>query len=216
MLLGPFFPARWIASLPDHGVMAEDVLPYMPGQMLLAKKAPIWSTGVQKSVSGRRRTTAYYPAPEWTFQINYNAVRKRPGLDEWSRLVSFFNERKGQFGEFLYFDRTDHQVSHHQFGVGDGVTRTFQLSRAIGNWVEPIFGVVNVESVTVAGVPVTAFIYDDIGRISFAQAPASGAPLHWTGAFFFRCAYDADTLDSVQSFGRIWEMKNVSFTSIKP
>jgi len=216
MLLGPFFPARWIAGFPDRGVMADDVLPHMPGQTLLAKKAPEWSTGVQKSVSGRRRTTAYYSAPLWTFQMNYNAIRKRPGLDEWSRILNFFNDRKGQFGEFLFFDRTDHQVNQHRFGTGDGITRTFQLSRAIGNWVEPIYGVVNIERLSAAGVPAAGFTVDALGQITFTDAPASGAPLEWTGAFFFRCAYDSDALDSAQPFGKIWEMKNISFTSIKP
>jgi len=216
MIIGPFFPARWIAGLPDRGVIAEDVLPHMPGQTLLAKKAPEWSTGVQKSVSGRRRTTAYYAAPVWSFQINYNAVRKRPGLDEWTRLLQFFNARKGQFGEFLYFDRTDHQVSKHRFGFGDGATRVFQLSRAIGDWVEPVYGVVNIELLTVNGVPSSAYTVDELGLITFAQPPAGGAVLEWTGAFFFRCAYDSDSLNSAQPFGRIWEIKNVSFTSIKP
>lgn len=216
MILGPFFPPRWIAGLPDRGVMAEDVLPYMPGQTLLAKKAPEWSTGIQKSVSGRRRTTAYYAAPVWSFQINYNAVRKRSGLDEWTRLVEFFNERKGQFGDFLFFDRTDHQVTKHRFGFGDGVTRTFQLSRSIGGWVEPIYGVVNIEVLTVGGVPGAAYSVDGLGAVTFSQPPAVGASLEWTGAFFFRCAYDSDSLGSAQPFGKIWEMKNVSFTSIKP
>ncbi len=216
MLLGPIWPPRWIAGYPDRGEVAENVLPHMPGQTLLAKKSPEWSTGVQKSVSGRRRTTAYYPAPFWTFQINYNAVRKRPGLDEWTRLVEFFNQRKGQFGDFLYFDRTDHLVTKHRFGFGDGNTRTFQLSRAIGNWIEPIYGVVNIDLVTVAGMPVTAYSVDSLGQVTFAQAPAGGQALEWTGAFFFRCAYDSDSMEGAQPFGQIWEMKNVSFTSIKP
>lgn len=216
MIVGPFFPARWIAGFPDRGVMAVDVLPHMPGQTLLSKKSPEWNTGIQKSVSGRRRTTAYYSAPAWTFQINYNAVRKRPGLDEWTRLVAFFNERKGQFGDFLFFDRTDHQVSRHRFGFGDGTTRSFQLSRAVGSWVEPVYGVVNIETLTIGGVSVTAYSVDALGQVTFFQPPASGAVLEWTGAFFFRCAYDSDSLDSTQPFAKIWEMKNVSFTSIKP
>nr|WP_251029395.1 DUF2460 domain-containing protein [Pseudomonas fluorescens] len=188
----------------------------MPGQTLLAKKSPEWSTGVQQSVSGRRRTTSYFVAPTWSFQMNYNAVRKRPGLDEWTRLVQFFNERKGQFGEFLFFDRTDHQVSKHRFGFGDGSTQTFQLSRAIGSWVEPIYGVVNVERLAVGGIPVSNYSVDELGKVTFSQPPPAGAALEWTGAFFFRCAYDSDSLDGAQPFGKIWEMKNVSFKSIKP
>lgn len=218
MPLGPFWPPRWISVLPDMGEMADDVLPRFPGQTLLAKKAPEWSTGIQKSVSGRRRTTAYYTAPLWSFQISYNALRKRPGLDEWSRLVDFFNSRKGQFGEFLYFDRTDHLVTDHSFGTGDGATHTFQLTRAVGGWVEPVYGVVNIDSVRVAGLSVydQAYTVDELGRITFAVAPAPGADLTWTGAFFFRCAFDADSLDQAQPFRTIWEMKNVAFTSIKP
>lgn len=216
MALGPFWPPRWIAGYPDRGVMAEGVLPRMPGQTLLSKKAPEWSTGVQKSVSGRRRTTAYYSAPLWSFQISYNAVRKRPGLDEYTRLMDFFNRRKGQFGEFLYFDRSDHLVTNHRFGTGDGTTTIFQLSRAIGSWVEPVYGIVNIDALRVSGIPITAFTVDEIGRVTFDVPPPGGASLVWSGAFFFRCAFDGDSLDSAQPFRMIWEMKNIAFTSIKP
>lgn len=192
MPLGPFWPPRWVASYPDVGEVVEGVLPRMPGQMLLGKKSPEWSTGVQKSVSGRRRTTAYYSVPLWSFQISYNAVRKRPGLDEWSRLIDFFNSRKGQFGEFLYFDRTDHLVTLHQFGTGDGSTTTFQLSRAVGGWVEPVYGIVNIDAVTAGGALVLNYSVDELGRITFPVAPSNGAALVWTGAFYFRCTFDAD------------------------
>ena len=216
MLLNPFWPSRWIASYPDVGVVTEGVLPRMPGQTLLSKKAPEWSTGVQKAASGRRRTTAYYSAPLWSFQISYNAVRKRPGLDEWSRLVDFFNSRKGQFGEFLYFDRSDHLVRLHQFGTGDGTTVRFQLSRGVGGWVEPVYGVVNIDALTVGGVLTLAYSVDELGLVTFAVPPPNGAALVWSGAFYFRCAFDADALDGAQPFRTIWEMKNVAFTSIKP
>ena len=36
MLLGPIWPPRWIAGYPDRGEVAENVLPHMPGQTLLA------------------------------------------------------------------------------------------------------------------------------------------------------------------------------------
>lgn len=216
MPLGPFWPPRWIANYPDVGEVSEGVLPRMPGQTLLAKKAPEWSTVVQTSVSGRRRTTAYYTAPLWSFQISYNAVCKRPGLDEWSRMVDFFNSRKGQFGEFLYFDRSDHLVTLHRFGTGDGATQTFQLSRAIGGWVEPVYGVVNVDAVTVSGVSISAYSVDKLGLITFAVPPPNGASLVWSGAFYFRCAFDTDSLVGAQPYRAIWEMKNVAFTSIKP
>ncbi|WP_193040044.1 MULTISPECIES: DUF2460 domain-containing protein [unclassified Pseudomonas] len=216
MSLGPFWPARWIASYPDMGAAVEGVLPRLPGQTLLSKKAPEWSTGVQKAASGRRRTTAYYPAPLWSFQLSYNAVRKRPGLDEWSRLIEFFNQRKGQFGEFLFFDRSDHLVTLQRFGTGDGTTRTFQLSRTIGHWVEPVYGVVNVDVVTVSGAPTSAFTVDELGRITFTVAPPINAALVWSGAFYFRCAFDADSLDGAQPYRAIWELKNIAFTSIKP
>jgi uncharacterized protein (TIGR02217 family) len=143
-------------------------------------------------------------------------VRKRPGLDEWSRLVDFFNSRKGQFGEFLYFDRTDHLVTSHRFGTGDGSTTAFQLSRAVGSWVEPVYGVVNIDALRVAGIPITAYSVDEIGRVTFDAPPPVGASLVWTGAFFFRCAFDGDSLDGAQPFRTIWEMKNIAFTSIKP
>lgn len=215
-MIGPFWPPRWIASLPDVGGVNDSVLPYMPGQTLLSKKEPEWGTGEQQAASGRTRTTSYRSAPLWHFQLGYNAVRKRPGLDEWSRLVEFFNKRRGKFGEFHYFDRSDHLVTDQQFGVGDGVTVTFQLVRAVNSWLEPVYAVVGVDRLTVDGEPVSGYTVGELGRVTFAEPPALGAPLVWSGAFFFLCKFDQDALPMTRPFNRIWDVKNLPFSSFKP
>jgi len=215
-MIGPFWPARWIASLPDVGAVEDDVLPYMPGQTLLKKKEPEWATGTQMAASGRTRTTSYRSAPLWHFQLGYNAVRKRPGLDEWSEMLSFYNRRRGAFGEFRYFDRYDHLVTEQDFGIGDGSTVTFQLCRGFMGWTEPVYAVAGVDAVLVDGVPNFDYTIGELGQITFSTAPALDAVLNWSGAFYFLCRFDNDSLGLGQPFSKIWEIKSLSFTSIKP
>lgn len=215
-MIGPFWPGRWIASLPDVGSVEEDVLPYMPGQTLLKKKEPEWATATQTASSGRTRTTSYRSAPLWQFQLGYNAVRKRPGLDEWSDIVAFFNRRRGAFGEFRYFDRYDHLVTAQNLGIGDGATLTFQLCRGGNGWTEPVYAVAGVDSVLVDGVANFDYTISELGQITFGSAPALDAVLSWSGAFYFLCRFDKDNLGLGQPFSKIWEIKSLSFTSIKP
>lgn len=215
-MIGPFLPARWIASLPDVGAVEEDVLPYMPGQTLLKKKEPEWATGTQMASSGRTRTTSYRAVPLWHFQLGYNAVRKRPGLDEWSDLVAFYNGRRGAFGEFRYFDRYDHLVTAQTFGTGDGATTSFQLCRGINGFVEPVYAIAGVDAVLVDGVANFDYTVGELGQITFGTAPALDAELKWSGAFFFLCRFDSDALGLGQPFSKIWDIKSLAFTSIKP
>ncbi|MBL4835733.1 MAG: DUF2460 domain-containing protein [Pseudomonas sp.] len=215
-MIGPFLPARWIAAYPDVSGVDSTVLPHMPGQTLLKKKQPEWATGVQEAASGRTKTTSYRASPKWHFQLGYNAVRKRPGLDEWSRLVEFFNAQKGRFKEFRYFDRYDHLVINQNIGIGDGTTVAYQLVRSINGWQEPVYAVVGVDSLTVAGVAASGYTVSELGVVTFATPPPQDAVITWSGAFCFLCQFDQDSLPLAQPFSRIWDIKTLGFTSFKP
>ena len=162
----PSFLSRLPAAI-WSGVDGLPVLPYLPGQAIAVSKAPKWSTQVVRTVSGRERRTAYWPLPLWEFELQYEVVRHRPTQAELSALWEFFNVMKGQCLPFLFVDPADCQIPTSalldgagnpltdstgailtdgsttplsvQFGTGDGVTTTFQLSRSINSWQEPVF-----------------------------------------------------------------------------
>ena len=69
-----YVPPSFLTSLPSgiwSGVDGLSVLPYLPGQAVTVTKAPMWSTEVVRTASGRERRTAYWPYPLWQFELGY-------------------------------------------------------------------------------------------------------------------------------------------------
>lgn len=114
MSITPYVPPSVLSSLPTaiwSGVDGLPVLPYLPGQSPTISRAPLRSTQVIKSASGRRRTTAYWPFPLWQFELQYEVIRQRRMNDgagnpniELSALWELFNTVQGQLGTFLFVD----------------------------------------------------------------------------------------------------------------
>lgn len=138
-----------------------------------------------------------------------SAVTNFAGLQA---LTAFFEARGGRLHGFRFRDRLDDrsgapgtEVSplDQVIGTGDGVTASFSLTKAYGDWLrrisKPVAGSVRaaVDSleVGVTADPVT-------GVITLAEAPAEGAVV--TAGFLFDCPvrFDTDRLDvNLEAFG---------------
>ncbi|HXQ46434.1 MAG TPA: DUF2460 domain-containing protein [Caulobacteraceae bacterium] len=218
------------------------VLPYLPGQAITVSKAPKWSTQVVHTASGRERRTAYWPYPLWQFALQYEVVRHRPSQAELFALWEFFNVMKGQYLPFLFVDPSDCQVPTSVlldtagnplldssgglildgsggplgfgFGTGDGVTTSFQLTRQIASFVEPVFSAYNptiLDNSAIAGANTVSQ-----GVVTFSTAPAAGHVLVWLGYFYFGCRFAQDDLSFEQIVQQLWAGKALKFTSIRP
>ena len=196
------------------GALGAPVLPLLPGQSVQVTKAPSWSTKTKRATSGRERRTALWPYPLWTFSLSYEVVRHRPTNDELAVLWEFFNTVQGQFGAWLFVDPSDCQAASHAFGVGDGATATFQLTRAIRTWSEPVYAVYQ-PVILVGGTPTTAFTLVPNGAVQFASPPAAGAALTWSGYFYFGCRFSQDDLSFEQIVSQLWSGKALKFTSVR-
>jgi hypothetical protein len=123
-------------------------LPFFPvlaGQGWSTHKTPVFSTLVASHVSGREVRDALYANPIWRFELTFNALDGTSngnyggvGLSSFQSLLGLYLRSQGQFGEFVYCDPTDYSVNGQTFGVGDGATTTFQLTRSLGGFSEPI------------------------------------------------------------------------------
>lgn len=214
MLLAPYVPMRWRINTPDSSD-STSVFPLLPGQQYLVKKAPIWSTIVQRAASGRSTAVALMSSPLWKFEASFEFLRKSLSSDEWSRLVEFFNTQRGQFALWSYFDPTDNAVTNQPFGIGDGVTVTFQLKRAIRSWTEPVYSV-NTSQVSVNGVASVGWSRGQYGAVTFTSPPANGAVLSWSGSFMFLCRFETDELDMRRILSGHWDAQSLTWTSEKP
>ncbi len=164
-------------------------------------------------------------------RAGYTAVSARRVLQS---LMGLFLQCQGQFGEFIFYDPTDYQVSAQPFGTGDGATTMFQLQRTLGGFSEPV--VVPVTSSTTltlsgggavsatapilkaAGVTVSPSTYSIAspgGGVTFASAPASGTALTWSGYFGFLCRFDGDDLDFEQFMSNLWRVDSLKFQSLR-
>lgn len=219
MAITPYVPPSFLTSLPTaiwSGVDGLPVLPYLPGQTPSVSKAPMWSTSVLKSASGRRRTMEYYSYPIWQFELSYEVIRHKPTVAELFTIWEFFNVAQGQFSPWLFVDPSDCQIlvgAPQTFGVGDGSTKTFQLIRAINSFVEPVYGVYSptiLDNGAAAGTHTVAS-----GQVTFTAAPAAGHTLSWYGYFYFGCAFAQDDLTFEQIVPLLWAGKSLKFESIK-
>ena len=214
----PYAPTRW--SVPSNGRGDDqDVFPFLAGQSFLGKKTPVWSTDIKTSVSGVERRRALWSYPIWKFKLSYELLRMQPSFAEWQRLTAFFNMKAGQFQGWFFYDQTDNSAVNQQIGVGDGVTKTFQLTRTTTygsiTFTEPVRGVYGTPTVTVGGSAASSFTIGPYGSITFASAPPLGSPVVWSGSFFFLCRFSKDELDAQQLMASMYTLSGLEFQTFK-
>ncbi|EPI1418530.1 DUF2460 domain-containing protein [Neisseria gonorrhoeae] len=198
--------------------MGNAVFPEFPGLKWGRKKTAVWSTGTQKSASGREFRTAYYTYPQWRFSLSFEVLRTKASVNELEKLAGFFNARKGSFESFLYEDPADNAVTDQPVGnTVQGVAR-YQLVRSMGGFIEPVSAVKERPAVKVGG---TALAYGrdytvtDKGVLVFNTPQPPGRPITWTGGFYFRVRFTSDTVDFENVLGSLWAVKKIEFTSVK-
>lgn len=199
--------------------MSNAVFPMLPGLAWNIQRTPIWSTNRKQSVSGRRFAAANMSYPLRKYRLSFEVLRGAGGYSELQTLVGFFNARGGRFDTFLFNDPLDNTVSAQTFGTGDGSTRTFQLVRAFGGFVEPVYAVNNLAALYVAGAAKANgadYTVSASGLITFAAAPSNGAVLSWDGTFYQRCEFMQDTADFNEFMYRLFELKQLEFQTVKP
>lgn len=220
MSITPYVPPTNLSSLPTgiwSGTQGLPVLPYLPGQTPVVTKAPLWSTTVKRASSGRERRNAQWNYPLWQFELQYEVIRHKPTADELFTMWEFFNVLQGMFAPFLVVDPTDCQIlstAPVNFGTGDGSTRTFQLTRKINSFVEPVY---DVYSATVLdnGSASGSYTIAPNGLLTFTTAPTSGHALTWYGYLYFGCRFLQDDLSFEQVVQLLWAGKSLKFSSLR-
>jgi uncharacterized protein (TIGR02217 family) len=194
--------------------MSTAVFPTLPGISWNVIKTPMWSTRIQKAISGREYRAAYYSLPLWKFSIKYEVLRA--GLGELQTLIGFFNARQGSFDTFLYTDPSDYQATNQVFGTGDGATTKFQLLRSIGSFTEPIVALPSQPIILGNGVVQNSVVTNlTTGVVTFVTAPIAGLALTWTGSFQYRCRFLQDSADFDNFMRLFWDCKKIEFVSVK-
>ena len=160
-------------------------------------------TDVVMSASGHEERNARWADSRRSFNVGYGVK----SVDDLQSVISFFEERRGRLYAFRFKDYTDFKsclptqmitAADQVIGTGDGVTKTFQLTKTYGTvrpWVRTIVApVAGTVIAAVNGTPTSAFIVDvNTGLLSFNadQIPSVGAII--TAGFEFDVPVRFDT-----------------------
>jgi uncharacterized protein (TIGR02217 family) len=195
--------------------VSNAVFPVLPGLMWDVTRTPQWATKVQRSSSGKETRVAYISAPIWRWVLQFDVLRQNTVVSELSQILGFFNARRGKFDSFLYSDPTDSAVTLEPFGTGNGVTTTFQLTRAFGGFSENVYDLNGAASIYKAGVlQSSGYTVGPTGIVTFTSPPAGAAALTWTGAYYWRVRFDQDMAEASNFLATLWSLKQLAFVSV--
>lgn len=195
--------------------MSDAIFPTLRGLSWEATKSPEFFSITSTSVSGLDVSATLSAFPRWNFSLSYEFLDDDGTEDgDIQQIVGFFLQRYGNVDDFLYLDPTDNTAIDQVIGVGDGVTKQFQLVRKYGGFIEPIYGVQGSPIIKVNGVA-TAVTINSKGLITFATAPAIGTTISWSGTFYYRVKFKESTTEFNNFMYNLWECKKIEFTSLK-
>lgn len=196
--------------------MSNEVFPTLPGLEFPVKKRPNFSTEVQRSVSGREVSAAFMSLPIWDWELSFSVLRESES--EFQTLAGFFLKRMGRFDTFLFNDPGDNVATSEVLGTGDGTTKTFQLKRAFGGFVEPVFdlnGAALIYDNAVLKTSPTHYSINASGLVTFVTAPIAGHALTWSGAYYWRVRFMDDSTDFDNFMSKLWGAGSVAFSTAR-
>jgi len=201
--------------------MSNAIFPALRGFSYPVIKKPTFSTIEQESVSGIKKHIANWIYPRWQIEIPVEFLLDDVAHDELKTLVGFFLARQGRFDSFLFDDPDDDYIAGQELGIGDGATTAWQLIRAYGGFVEPMY------NIKAAPVPVVylngaaqdpstyAIAATDSGLLTFAAAPAAGAVITADFGYYWRCIFQEDLSEFQKFMSQLWEHKGVKIETVK-
>ena len=192
-------------------LVANAIFPELRGLSWDVTKMPEFFTLAKVSPSGVDIAASLSAYPRWHFSLSYEVLRA--GAEgELETLLGFFLSRRGNAVDFLYRDPTDHIAERQVFGVGDGKTVAFQLCRAVGDYVEPVYDTAN-EVIYVGDVQKESGYTIRDGTVSFTAPPAAGKRLAWSGNFYYRCRFKESSIEFQNFAFKLWSAKTVEFVT---
>jgi uncharacterized protein (TIGR02217 family) len=202
------------------------VFPALPGLAWSVTKAPTFQTRIQRAVSGRELRALDYPYPLWQFTLVFAFLRDNPaaGLDELRTLMGFYLACQGAYDTFLFQDPSDYQVIGQYLGTGDSSLSAFQLQRTMGTvllgggFAEPIVAPNLITAVYFDGITQSSSGYSidpGTGLLTFSTPPGTGLVITVDFSYWFRCRFVDDSYDFENFMHRLWQLKKLTFISVR-
>jgi uncharacterized protein (TIGR02217 family) len=184
--------------------MSNDVFPVLAGLTFPFTRAPVTNTLIQTAVDLSELRATFMTAPVYDYSLSYDILRADSHA-EFSQLVGFWEAHLGSWDSFLFTDPSDANVSAQVFGTGNGVAANFQLIRTLGTANAPVKNLNNAPTITVNNTPTSNFTVSS-GLVTFTSPPAANAVLRWTGTYYLRARFGADTQEFEQFMRLFWQV----------
>ena len=217
--------------------MSNLLFPKIRGLAWQIVKNPTFSTEIQESLAGREVRVQNFQNPIWEFTLSYEYLLNDPkSRDENEQtpletLIGFFLARGGQFDDFLLNETDltgrleDSVYSGQPIGVGDGATKSFQLVRNAGGFMEAVQNPMNQTATVylngVAKLQGTDYTIAN-GLVTFTVAPAASISITADFVFLHRVRFHTGTSRSgkegieFSNFSyQLYECKEVQLISVR-
>lgn len=200
--------------------MTNYIFPDFQGWSWDKTKTPVWKTTINEADSGLETRIQKWSYPKYKIELKFNfltdnSIKGFLDKGDLETLQSFYNSVGGSYEDFLFFDDVENSVTNRAFGIGDDLTKEFQLVRNIKNWIEPVKGIVEAPTIYINGVETTDFSFDSSGLIVFNFVPAKGSVLTWSGEYYFRCRFQEDEIELNRTWDGFWEDITVKMVTVK-
>jgi uncharacterized protein (TIGR02217 family) len=217
--------------------MSNLLFPKIRGLAWSLVKTPTFSTEVQESLTGREVRVQNFQNPIWEFTLTYEYLLNDPrSRDENEQtpleaLVGFYLARGGQFDDFLLNESDltgrleDSVYTGQPIGTGDGATKSFQIVRNIGGFLEAVQNPMN-QTATIyvngaAKSPGSDYSIAN-GLVTFNSAPAATASITADFLMLHRVRFHTGTsrsgkegLGFTNFYYNLYECREVQLVSVR-
>ncbi|MCI4680172.1 glycoside hydrolase TIM-barrel-like domain-containing protein [Rhodoblastus acidophilus] len=214
---GPYVAIPAPDAPPGPGAYAT--FPTLSGEAWSAHYKPRFSTRTAAKASGRETPAAVFASPLWDIELRFDVLRSATAFSEMQEVLAFADEVAGQGAPFLFAPPGSLGVYFGaSLGSGDGATRAFVLSRAIGGYVERVQALIGSPTVYVDGVALGPSAYSVSvlpATITFATAPAAGAALTIDFSVAHLARFSDDTEDLEQIMSGLWQAGAIRLETVR-
>jgi len=189
------------------------------------KKTPRFKTIIQTPASGRgevRIPLMLFPLWDFQYDLSYIIGDATQSNSAWQVFVNFFMAVQGGGSDWLFEDPYDNSVTGQAIGTTSGsssqVLTMYRTLVTPGGAMDLVQNFQGTPTVKVGETALTSgqFAIDQYGNLTWAggYSPSTGQAVTWTGGFYFRCHFEADSLEGLEEqLLQVWQCQEVKFSS---
>jgi len=192
-----------------------------------ARGGPERKTQIIELASGDEERNASWANSRRRYDAAYGIRRS----DDLAAVVAFFEARNGRLYGFRWKDWGDYKSclpsgtpaeTDQVIGAGDGTTTTFQLVKAYTSGAQTWMRTITKPAAGTVSVAIDGVVQDSgwsadttTGQITFATAPATGAPITTGFEFDVPVRFDTDRLDVTHDIERLGSITSIPLIEVR-